>query len=77
MTQENPDHAKHNARMKRLKVARDKIQGTQNYRTRIAGYPYWQWQGQILFRIWHGNPQYRMGDESWHIAICEGELGNG
>ena len=26
MTQENPDHAKHNARMKRLKVARDKIQ---------------------------------------------------
>ena len=26
MTQENPDHTKHNARMKRLKVARDKIQ---------------------------------------------------
>jgi cob(I)alamin adenosyltransferase len=26
MTQDDPDHARHNARMKRLKVARDKIQ---------------------------------------------------
>src|SRR3546814_14268457 len=50
--------------------------GTQDRGARTADRQHRQWQGQVDRRIWHGDPQPRLGHEGRHRPVRQRDMGN-